>query len=169
LFLEATCDTVTSMIKRSVVAGLVTALLLATPAVAAEALRGRGPNAQARMDAVTAESGSRRIQVLNETCRTPSRLRGCAPMSRALQRALEAALDRPLTWVAQRDVDGPEFWVFAPIEYEAGGATSEYAWWETGATATSGCRGGITYDWKHRAGAWVTTSGLGWAACSAQV
>jgi hypothetical protein len=156
------------MITRSVVAGLVAALLLATPAVAAEAPRGRGPNAQARMDAVTAESGSGRVQILNETCRTPSRLRGCTPMSPALQRALDAAIDRRITWVTSRDVDGPEFWVFAPIEFEAGTATSEYAWWESGATAGSGCRGGITYDWSRRAGAWVTTSGIGWAACSAQ-
>ena len=157
------------MIKRSFAVGLVTAVLLATPAAAAEAPRGRGPNAQARMDAVTAESGSGRVQILNETCQVPSRLRHCEPMSPALQRALEDAINRPITWVAYRDVDGPEFWVFATIEFEAGGATSSYVWWDTGATATSGCRGGITYNWKRRAGAWVTTSGIGWAACSASV
>ena len=116
------------------------------------------------MDAVTAESGSGPVQILNQLCETPSRVRGCAPISATLRRALEQAIDRPITWVGHRHVDGPQFWVFAPIAYDSVGATSEYAWWDPGAL---GCRGGIRYDWKRISGAWATVSGIGWAACTA--
>ena len=116
------------------------------------------------MDAQTAESGTGRVQVLNELCDVPSRLRGCTPISGTFQRALERAIDRPITWVSHRHVDGPEFWVFAPVEFHSGQATSEYAWWDPG---TVGCRGGITYDWERTSGAWATVGGIGWAACSA--
>jgi hypothetical protein len=116
------------------------------------------------MDAVTAESGTRPVQILNQLCEVPSRLRRCAPISSTMRRALEQAIDRPITWVAHRRVDGPQFWVFAPIAYDSAGATSEYAWWDPGAF---GCRGGIRYDWERTSGAWATVGGIGWAACPA--
>jgi hypothetical protein len=117
------------------------------------------------MDAATAERGTTRVQILNELCETPSRMRHCAPMSSALQRALEGAIDRPILWVSERKVNGPEFWVFAPIAYGSGEATSEYAWWEPGDL----CRGGTQYDWERRSSGWSTVSGIGWAACSAPI
>jgi len=150
--------------RRSIVAGLAAVGLLTSPVLAAEAPPGRGSKAQARMDAATAPSGSRPVQILNELCGNPSGLRRCAPISSTLQRALEQAIDRPITWVAHRDVNGPQFWVFAPIAYDSVGATSESAWWDPG---TFGCRGGTQYDWERRSGAWSTVSGIGWAACVA--
>jgi hypothetical protein len=153
------------MIRRAMIAAAVGMALLVPPASAADVPAGRGPRAQARMDAATVESGNRRVQILSEVCRTPSRLRRCEPMSSALRRALERAIDRPITWVDERVVNGPEFWVFAPVEFDHGTATSEYAWWDRG---TDGCRGGITYDWERSSGTWSTTTGIGWGACSAR-
>jgi hypothetical protein len=151
------------MIARPLIAACVVVACLAAPALAAEAPRGRGPVTQAAMDAATAERGGAGVQILKQLCEVPARRKACTPITATLQRALERAIDRPITWVAHRHVDGPQFWVFAPVEFEAGRATSEYAWWDTG---TLGCRGGITYRWERTSGAWVTTTGLGWAACS---
>ena len=148
------------------VAGLAMAGLLASPVLAADAPHGRGPTAQARMDAATAEGGTTRVQILDQLCERPSSVRRCAPMSSALQRALEQAIDRPILWVSERRVNGPEFWVFAPIAYDSGGATSEYAWREPG---EFGCRGGIEYIWERRSGGWTTVGGIGWAACPAPI
>jgi hypothetical protein len=150
------------MLTRSLIAGSLAVALLAAPALGAEVPHGYGPRAQAIMDAETAESGTTRVQVLNQLCESPSRLRGCTPISATLGRALERAIDRPITWVAQRRTNGPQFWVFAPVAFESGRATSEYAWWDPG---TLGCRGGITYNWERHSGVWATVSGIGWAAC----
>ena len=150
------------MFTRPLVAACVAAVCLAAPAFAADAPHGRGPRAQALMDAQTVESGTGRVQILNELCEVPSALRRCTPITATLRRALEQAIVRPISWVSHRHVDGPEFWVLAPVEFHDGEATSEYAWWDP-----LGCRGGISYRWARRSGRWVTTTGIGWAACSA--
>jgi hypothetical protein len=152
------------MITRAVVVALTLVGLLASPALAAEAPRGRGPTAQAMMDAGTVWSGSGPVQVLNELCENPSSVRRCSPISPALQSALEQAIDQPITWVDARHRNGPQFWVFAPVGYEGDQATSEYAWWDPG---TLGCFGGGGVTWERRQGSWNAFSAFGWVGCPA--
>jgi hypothetical protein len=152
------------MILRALaVAGLAVALV-AGPASAAD-IHGRGPGAQAAMDAMLIlGGGSHRVQVLTQLCADPVRIRRCVPFPGSLQRAIERAVDRPITWVDARRAGGPAFWVFAPVAFDGGSATTSLAWWDPGALA---CRGGSTLRFAHSHGAWQPVEGTGWVGCPA--
>ena len=152
------------MFLRALAVASLTAALVAGPASAAD-IHGRGPGAQASMDAMLIlGGGTQRVQVLTQLCADPVRIRRCVPFPGSLQRAIERAVDRPITWVDARLVRGPAFWVFAPIAFERGSATASLAWWDPGAF---GCRGGSTLRFTHSHGAWRPVEGTGWAGCPA--
>jgi len=150
------------MFKRACLGVCLSLILLAGQASAA-AIHGKGPRTQAAMDAQVVESGTDRVQVLTQLCTKPSRITGCSPISHPLRRAIEQAIARPITWVANRPADRPEFWVFAPVEFGRGTAVAEYAWWKPNASA---CRGGGEVHFERDHGAWRSVLGIGWAiAC----
>jgi hypothetical protein len=144
------------------VAGLAVALV-AGPASAA-GIHGRGPGAQAALDAMLVGRGNERVQVLTRLCADPERVRQCVALSHSLRRAIENAVDRRITWVDERRTRGPVFWVFAPVEFGHGVATASYAWWDGGAFA---CRGGSDLLFEQQRGGWSGTEGFGWGACPA--
>jgi hypothetical protein len=150
------------MTKRTVALALATVLLLPLAAHAATGPHGRGARAQAALDA-TLWSSRKPVQVLTSVCTRPSRQRGCSPMSAGLRAALEAALRAPITWVRERDRNGPMFLVFAPVRFDERGATAELAWWEP----AGGCNGGYRTSFRRERGVWTWYQQLGWAACSA--
>ena len=152
------------MFLRALAAAGLAVVLAAAPASAAD-IHGRGPGAQAAMDAMLIlGGGTHRVQVLTELCSDPVHIRRCVPFPRSLQHAIEGAVDRPITWVDARRVGGPAFWVFAPVAFDGSSATVSLAWWDPGAF---GCRGGSTLRFTHTHGAWRPVEGTGWAGCPA--
>ena len=152
------------MFVRALVAAGLAVALVAGPASAAD-IHGRGPGAQAAIDAMLIlGGGSLRVQVLTQLCADPVRIRRCVPFPRSLQRAIESAVDRPITWVDARRVRGPAFWVFAPVAFDGGSATASLAWWDPGAFA---CRGGSTLRFVRASGTWRPVEGTGWEGCPA--
>ena len=93
------------------------------------------------MLAAAANSGTHPVQVLNELCVNPARERGCTPMKARLERALEGAIDAPITWVSQRKPHGGQFWVFAPVRFGDNPVRSKVAWRDPGSTDATGGRG----------------------------
>ena len=152
------------MLLRTLAAAGLAAALVAGPASAAD-IHGRGPGAQAEMDAMLIlGGGSHRVQVLTQLCADPVRIRRCVPFPRSLQRAIEGVVDRPITWVDARRVRGPAFWVFAPVVFDGDAATASLAWWDPGALA---CRGGSTLRFARDHGTWRPVAGTGWEGCPA--
>lgn len=152
------------MFVRALVAAGLTVALVAGPASAAD-IHGRGPGAEAAMDAMLIlGGGSHHVQVLTQLCADPVRVRRCVPFPRSLQRAIEGAVDRPITWVDERRVRGPVFWVFAPVAFDRGSATASLAWRDPGAFA---CRGGSTLRFARDHGTWQPVAGTGWEGCPA--
>jgi hypothetical protein len=152
------------MLLRTLAAAGLAAALVAGPASAAD-IHGRGPGAQAEMDAMLIlGGGSHRVQVLTQLCADPVRIRRCVPFPRSLQRAIEGVVDRPITWVDARRVRGPAFWVFAPVAFDGGAATASLARWDRGALA---CRGGSTLRFARDHGTWRPVAGTGWEGCPA--
>ena len=152
------------MFVRALVAAGLAVALVTGPASAAD-IHGRGPGAQAEMDAMLIlGDGSHRVQVLTQLCADPVRVRRCVPFPRSLQRAIEGAVDRPITWVDARRVRGPAFWVFAPVAFDSGFASASLAWRDPGAFA---CRGGSTLRFARDHGAWRPVEGSGSEGCPA--
>jgi hypothetical protein len=155
------------MIKRATLAACLIALLslglLAVPALAADALRGRSPATQAAMDAALVPRRGATVQVLNQVCERPRVQRRCSPMSATLQRALDAAIVRPIVWVDERQPGAQQFWVFAPVRFGAE-ANAEYAWWDPG---TFGCFGGAGETWTHLQGTWNPSIAFAYEGCPA--
>jgi hypothetical protein len=152
------------MFVRVLVAAGLAVALVAAPASAAD-IHGRGPGAQAAIDAMLIlGGGSQRVQVLTQLCADPVRIRRCVPFPRSLQRAIESAVDRPITWVDARRVRGPAFWVFAPVAFDGSSATASLAWWDRGAF-TFGCRGGADLTFGRIRGAWSAVEGTAWTGC----
>jgi hypothetical protein len=152
------------MIRRSLLVAAISVALLASPAHAASAPRGQGPGAQALMLAETVNSFVERAQVLNQVCEDASAERRCSPINPALQRAFEAAVDVPITWVAARTPHLGQFWVLAPVRFAGDGAESEFAWRDPGRL---GCSGWTRIDWSRERGAWFPTGGVGVVGCPA--
>ena len=153
------------MIRRSIVAGIAVAVLVALPAIAAVIPRGAGPTAQALMLAATVGSDASPVQVLNQLCDNPTRIRRCEPIRPVLQRALDDAIAAPITWVTKRTPHLGEFWVLAPVRFDAQTVTSEYAWWEPG---PYGCAGWTQLRWARDHGVWTETGGVGVVGCPAR-
>jgi len=152
------------MFLRALAAASLALALVAGPASAAD-IHGRGPGAQAAMDAMLIlGGGTQRVQVLTQLCADPVRIRRCVSFPGSRQRAIERAVDRPITWVDARRVRGPAFWVFAPVAFDGGSASASLAWWDPGAFA---CRGGSTLRFVRIHGTWQAVEGTGWAGCPA--
>ncbi len=149
------------MFVRACVAACLSMLLL-TSAADATAIHGRGPRAEAWMYAQLAGRGHQRVQVLTRLCVEPSRIRHCFTLPQQLRRAIERALDRPVTWVDARRNHGPKFLVFAPIALGRDTARASFAWWDPDAYA---CRGGTQLNFANDHGAWRVSlvGSLGWA------
>ena len=155
------------MLKRSIFAAALTVGLLASPAFAAAALHGRGPDTQAAMLALvtpTASTSGRSVQVLNELCENPSHERRCIPIKPRLRVALEATIDRRITWVSHRDPHGDQFWVFAPVGFGSDPVEARFAWRDPG---KFGCSGWTRLDFKRQHGTWRPYQGVGVVGCSA--
>jgi len=151
------------MFLRALAGAALAVALVAAPA-SAVSIHGRGPGAQAALDATVVGRGRERVQVLTRLCTDPARIRRCGAFSQPLRRAIQSAFDRPITWVDERRTRGPEFWVFAPVSFGHGAATASYAWWDPG---TFACRGGASMLFERQRGAWSGTEGFGWGACPA--
>jgi len=150
-------------VRAIVIAGLITAVV-AGPA-SATAIHGRGPGAQAAMDGMLVfGGGGGRVQVLAQLCADPERVRRCTAFPRSLQHAIERSIDRRITWVDDRRVRGPVFWVFAPVTLGLDTAHAAMAWWDPG---TFACRGGAELRFSRSHGAWNPTQGTAWEGCPA--
>jgi hypothetical protein len=152
------------MLTRSIVAAAVAVGLLASPAFAATAPHGRGPNAQAAMIAQTAGSSKNPVQVLNQLCDNPNRQRGCTPIKANMRRALEAAIEAPITWVSERRHNGEQFWVLGTVRFSGSQASTIASWRDPG---RYGCFGWTSLGWERRHGAWSATSGIAAEGCPA--
>jgi len=143
-------------------AGLAVALV-AGPATAT-GIHGRGPRAEAAVDRMLVfDDGSQRVQVLNQLCTDPARIRHCSAFPLPLRRAIEQTFDRPITWVDARRVRGPDFWVFAPVAFGNDTAAGSFAWWNP----RNACRGGAGLQFTRSQGAWIPTQGTAWEGCPA--
>jgi len=117
------------------------------------------------MDSMLIFTGAgQRVQVLTQLCANPDRITRCSAFPLQLRRAIERAMDRPITWVDERRVRGPEFWVLAPTMFGQEGASASMAWWGSGAFA---CRGGANLRFERNAGAWNPVEGTAWEGCPA--
>ena len=152
------------MLTRSVVAAVVAVGLLATPALAATAPHGRGPNARAAMIAATAGNSTHPVQVLNQLCDNPNTQRGCVPFKANMRRALERAIDVPITWVAHEQHHAGQFWVLGTVRFNGSRARTMVAWRDPGAF---GCFGWTRLAWVRHHGAWSMSSGLSAEGCAA--
>ena len=150
------------LVRAFAVAGLAVALVAGHASAAG--IHGRGPGAQASLDAMVVGRGSKPVQVLTRLCTDPARVRHCVAFPQPLRRAIEGAVDRPMTWVEERRIRGPVFWVMAPVEFGRGVATASFAWWDPGRLA---CRGGAELLFERAHGAWSGIEGFGWGACPA--
>ncbi|MEP6759188.1 MAG: hypothetical protein ABJB55_08335 [Actinomycetota bacterium] len=145
------------------VAGVAVALVAGSASAAG--IHGRGPRAEAGIDSMLLfVDGSQRVQVLTELCTNPVRITHCSAIPRVLRRAIEHVVDRPITWVNERSVRGPVFWVFAPVAFDRARASASFAWWDPGAFA---CRGGSELRFTRTHGGWSATEGTAWEGCSA--
>ena len=150
-------------VRALVVAGLV-GVLVAAP-VSATPIHGRGPGAQAAMDAMAIlDGGHDRVQVLTQLCANPEGIKRCSPIPQSLRHAIERATDRRITWVDKRRVRGPAFWVFAPVAFGRDTADAAMAWWDPGMFA---CRGGAELRFSRSRGVWNATQGTAWEGCPA--
>ena len=138
--------------------------LLASPALATGAPHGRGPKAQAAMLAETAGASNHPVQVLNQICDNPNTQRGCVPIKASLRRALERALDAPITWVDHRRQHGGQFWVLGTLRFDRTQVTTKVAWRDPG---TFGCFGWTRLSWERQHGAWSVFQGISAEGCSA--
>jgi hypothetical protein len=146
-------------------AGTVLILALIVSPASATAIHGRGPGAEASMDATLIFAGAgHRVQVLTQLCENPDRIRRCSSFPLRLRGAIEDAMDRPITWVDDRRVRGPDFWVFAPVAFARDSASARMAWWASGALVF-GCRGGANLTFRRIHGAWSPVGGTGWEGC----
>ena len=104
-------------------------------------------------------------QILNRSCAKPSSRKDCERLSKPLRRALEAVLDRRITWVSHRPTRGPMFVVLAPIEWSSGEATAAYAW---RGTHGSSCFGGGSLSFRRDHGSWTVFRGSEYIGCTAR-
>jgi len=151
------------MSARALAGTILVLALLAGPA-SATGIHGRGPRAEAAIDS-TLPFGDRaqRVQVLTQLCANPQRIARCSAMPRQLRRALERAIEQPITWVDARRVRGPVFWVFAPVAFDRHAASGAMAWWDPG----NACRGGTEQGFSLQQGSWRLTQGTAWEGCPA--
>jgi hypothetical protein len=145
------------------VAGVMVSLV-AGPA-SATAIHGRGPGAEASMDSKLIFTGpGQRVQVLTQLCARPDRITRCSAFPQPLRRAIERVMDRPITWVDERRVRGPQFWVLAPVMFGQESASASMAWWDPGRFS---CRGGASLRFERHRGAWSPVEGTAWEGCPA--
>jgi len=152
------------VLKRSILAASIVVGLLASPAFAAVAPHGRGPKAQAAMIARTAGSSKQPVQVLNQLCENPTRQRRCAPIGPSLRRALEHAIDAPITWVGHRRHGLGQYWVLGTVRFDRSPVTTTVAWRDAG---RDGCNGWTRWSWERVHGAWSALQGISAVGCSA--
>ena len=138
--------------------------LLASPAFAATAPHGRGPNAQAAMIAQTAGRSKHPVQVLNQLCEKPTTQRGCVPIKANMRRALEQAIHAPITWVAHEQHHAGRFWVLGTVRFTGSQASTTVAWNDPG---PYGCFGWTSYRWQRHHGAWSPYMGSATEGCPA--
>jgi hypothetical protein len=151
------------VLKRSILASALAVGLLASPAFAASAPHGRGPNAQAAMIAHTAGSSHQPVQVLNRLCDNPNTQHGCVPIKPNIQRALEQAIDAPLTWVSHEQHHAGQFWVLGKVRFNGSKARTMVSWDDPG---LFGCFGWTRLGWERHRGAWSVTSGIAAEGCA---
>jgi hypothetical protein len=82
-----------------------------------------------------------------------------------LQRALEQALDAPITWVDHRHHHGGQFWVLGTLAFNGTQVTTKVAWRDPG---TLGCFGWTRLSWKRHHGAWSVFEGISAEGCAAR-
>jgi hypothetical protein len=152
------------MVKRGILVSLLVVALTAAAAHAEVGLHGRSVRAQAGLLADVVESGRREVQVLDQLCEKPSKIRRCSPIPPRLAAAFEEAVGRPVRWVAERRANLGEFWVLSPVHFGPGQATASYAWWGVDDL----CGGGTAVEYGLHRGAWSIRSGIGWAWCTAR-
>jgi hypothetical protein len=158
------------LVRRTVVAFVVMGCVaLASTDASAKTIvtgHGRSPRTQAQMyDATIVFERHAPAQILNRSCARPSSVKDCELLSKPLRRALEAVLDRRITWVSHRPIDGPTFVVLAPIEWSTGEATASYAWRDTHKFS---CFGGGSMSFKHDHGSWTAVLGSEYIGCPAR-
>jgi hypothetical protein len=151
------------VLKRSILAAALAVGLLASPAFAATAPHGHGPNAQAAMIAQTAGSSQQPIQVLNQLCDNPNTRHGCVPMKANMQRALEQAIDAPIMWVTHEQHHAGQFWVLGKVRFNGSNARTMVSWDDPG---LYGCFGWTRLGWQRQHGAWSVSSGIGVEGCA---
>jgi hypothetical protein len=152
------------MRTRVLLASLISVGLLASPALAATAPHGRGPKAQATMFAETVAIPNHPVQVLNQICDNPNTQRGCVPIKANLRRALEQAIDAPITWVDERRHHAGQFWVLGAVLFNGTRVTTKAAWRDPGRL---GCFGWNQLSWRHHHGAWSVFQGISAEGCPA--
>jgi len=154
------------VLTRSILTATLAVGLLASPAIAATAPHGHGPNAQAAMIARTIGSSRTPVQVLNQLCDNPNAQHGCVPIKPNMQRALEEAIVAPITWVAHAQHHAGRFWVLGTVRFNGSQASTMVSWRDLG---PYGCFGWTSLGWERRHGAWVNTSGIASEGCPAGV
>jgi hypothetical protein len=152
------------VLKRSLLAAALAVGLLASPAFAATAPHGRGPNAQAAMIAQTAGRSKQQVQVLNQLCEHPNTQHGCVPIKASMQRALERAVHAPITWVSQRQRHMGRFWVLGTVRFDTSPVRTMVSWRDPG---RYGCFGWTRLSWEIHRGAWAVTEGIAAEGCQA--
>ena len=157
------------LVRRAIVAFviIVCVVLAATDASAKTIVTGHGrsPHTQAQMyDATIVFERRAPAQILNRLCAVPSSVKDCERLSKPLRRALEAVLDRRITWVNHRPRRGPMFIVLAPIGWKGSEATASYAW---RGTSTFSCFGGGSLSFRRDHGSWTVFRGSEYIGCTA--
>jgi hypothetical protein len=158
------------LVRRAIVAFVVIGcVVLACTDASAKAIvtgHGRSPHTQAQMyDATIVFERHAPAQILNRLCAKPSSVKDCERLSKPLRRALEAVLDRPITWVSHPPTPGPMFIVLGPIGWKASVATASYAWRRT---KNLSCFGGGSLSFRRERGSWTVFRGSEYIGCTAR-
>ena len=152
------------MLKRSILTAALAVGVLASPALAATAPHGRGPNAEAAMIAQMAGSSKQPVQVLNQLCDNANAQHGCVPIKANMRRALERAIHAPVTWVSERRHNGERFWVLGTVRFDRSPVSTMVSWRDPG---RYGCSGWTRLSWQRHRGAWSVFQGIAAEGCSA--
>ncbi len=151
--------------RRLLILGSVSAILVATPAAsAAPRTWVRGPAAQAGMIASVLDvfAGTDQIQVLVRRCANVREETGCTRISPRLRTAIEDASDASIIWVHRMWPNAGVYWVLAPFVWRGVRARLKWAWTDP---APFGCTGGGKAIFTLIHGAWRQTGGGAYEGC----
>jgi hypothetical protein len=107
-------------------------------------------------------AGEGRVQMLSRLCKRPRNAKHCVVMPGGLQRSLEDAVNRRITFVRRKWPHLGDFWVLSPLTFDGNKAQFTYAWDEPGA---EGCSGNGRLKFRKTSSGWEVSGGYGEKDC----